>query len=89
MDVSKFQIKGEWLELEIKSKKVEGPMKFLVKPLSSDEQMDMAEVGREDRKAFLNKIQDLVLDWDLTKNGEKLECDAESKSVYLPYLIPM
>lgn len=89
MDVSKFQIKGEWLELEVESKKVIGPLKFLVKPLSSDDQLDMADVSREDKKGFLNKIQDLVLDWDLTKNGEKLECNAESKSIYLPYLIPM
>jgi len=89
MDVSKFQIKGEWLELEVKSKKVIGPLKFLVKPLSSDDQLDMADVSREDKKGFLNKIQDLVLDWNLTKNGETLPCDAENKAAYLPYLIPM
>ena len=89
MDVSKFQIKGEWLELEVASKKVIGPLKFLVKPLSSDDQLDMADISREDRKAFLNKIQDLVIDWDLTKDGEKLECSDENKKSYLPYLIPM
>lgn len=89
MDVSKFQIKGEWLELEVKSKKLVGPLKFLIKPLSSDEQLDMADLGREERKKFLAKIQDLVLDWDLTKNGEKLECNDENKKSYLPYLIPM
>lgn len=89
MDVTKFQIKGEWLEIEVESEKVEGPLKFLIKPLSSDAQMDMAEVGRESRKEFLTKIQDLVIDWDMTKNGEKLECSAENKKIYLPYLIPM
>ena len=89
MDVTKFQIKGEWLELDVESEKVEGPMKFLIKPLSSDGQLDMAEVGRESHKDFLNKIQDLVIDWDLTNNGEKLECNDENKKLYLPYLIPM
>jgi len=89
MDVSKFQMKGEWLELEVESKKLVGPLKFLVKPLSSDEQLDMAEIGRESSKKFLTKVQDLVMDWDLTKNGEKLECNEENKESFLPYLIPM
>ncbi|MCK5127902.1 MAG: hypothetical protein KAR42_16715 [candidate division Zixibacteria bacterium] len=89
MDVSKFQIKGEWLELEVKSKKVIGPLKFLVKPLSSDDQLDMADIGRDDKKQFLNTILDLVLDWNLTQNGQKLPCDAENKELYLKYLIPM
>lgn len=89
MDVSKFQIKGEWLELEVESKKIEGPLKFLVKPLSSDDQLDMADIGREDKKGFLNKIQDLVIDWNLTQNGAHLECSDENKKSFLPYLIPM
>lgn len=89
MDVSKFQIKGEWLELEVESKKLIGPLKFMVKPLTSDDQLDMAEISREDKKGFLNKILDLVLDWDLTKNGEPLLCDDENKKAYMPYLIPM
>jgi len=89
MDVSKFQMSGEWLELEVESKKIVGPLKFLIKPLSSDEQLSMADLGREDNKEFLTRIQDLVLDWDLTKNGEKLACDEENKKSYLPYLFPM
>lgn len=89
MDVSKFQIEGEWLEVEVKSKKVTGPLKFLVKPLSSDDQLDMADMGRENRKEFLIKIQDLVLDWDLTKDGKKLDCNDENKKSFLPFLIPM
>ena len=89
MDVSKFQIKGEWLELEVESKKVIGLLKFLVKPQTSDDQLDMAEIGREDKKGFLNKILDLVLGWNLTKDGDPLPCDAENKQAYLPYLIPM
>jgi len=89
MDVSKFQIKGEWLELEVESKKVIGPLKFLVKPQTSNDQLDMAEIGRDDKKGFLTKILDLILDWDLTKNGEPLLCDDENKKAYMPYLIPM
>lgn len=89
MDVSKFQIKGEWLEIEVASKKIIGPLKFLVKPLSSEDQIDMASIGRENAKEFLTKIQDLVLDWNLTNNGESLICDDENKKSYLPYLIPM
>ncbi|MCK4759029.1 MAG: hypothetical protein KAT69_03225 [Candidatus Aminicenantes bacterium] len=89
MDVSKFQIKGEWLELEVKSKKLIGSLKFLVKPLSSSEQLDMADIGRESRTEFLDKIQDLVIDWNLTKNEQKLECNDENKKSFLPYLIPM
>lgn len=89
MDVSKFQINGEWLELEVESKKVVGPLKFLIKPLSSDDQLDMADIGRDDQKKFLNTVIDLVLDWDLTRNGEKLPCEGEDKELYLKYLIPM
>ena len=37
----------------------------------------------------LNKIQDLVLGWNLTKGGEPLECSDENKRSFLPYLIPM
>ncbi len=89
MDVSKFQLEGEWLEVEVKSKNVIGPLRFKVKPLSSDEQIDLAEAGKGNIKDFLKQINELVLDWDLEDEKEKLICDDENKKKYLPYLIGM
>ncbi len=89
MDVSKFQLEGEWLELEVESKNVVGPLKFKIKPLSSDEQIDLAEAGEGDIKDFLKQVNGLVLDWDLEDGKEKLICNDENKKKYLPYLIGM
>ncbi len=89
MDVSKFQLEGEWLELEVESKNVDGPLRFKIKPLSSDEQIDLAEAGEGNIKDFLKQVNELVLDWDLEDGKEKLICDDENKEKYLPYLIGM
>jgi hypothetical protein len=89
MDVSKFQLEGEWLELEVESKNVTGSLEFKVKPLSSDEQIDLAEAGEGNIKDFLLKVNELVLDWNLEDGESKLVCDDENKKKYLPYLIGM
>lgn len=89
MDVSKFQLEGEWLEVEVKSKNVTGSLKFKIKPLSSDEQIDLAEAGEGNIKDFLSKVNELVLDWNLEDGESKLVCDEKNKKKYLPYLIGM
>lgn len=89
MDVSKFQVEGEWLELELDSEKVKGPLKFLIKPLSSIDQLEYGEAARDDRDKYFKKLYDLVLDWNLNKNGTKLDCTPENRELYLKYLLPV
>jgi hypothetical protein len=89
MDVSKFGVTGEWLELEVESKQDIGLLKFRVKPLSSTEQITIAEDSEGDPKKFLKKVEDLVVDWNLEKDGVPLPCTPENKTFYLPYLIGM
>ena len=86
MDISKFQLGGEWLELKVKHQDGEMPLKLLVKPLSAPEQMDLGELARKNTKKFIAKTDDLVLDWDLTEEGERFPCTPENKKKVLPYL---
>ena len=89
MDVSKFQVEGEWLELKINSDRVPDPVRFKVKPLSAIEQIEYGDVARESREKYFDKLYDLILDWDLTKNGSKLECTPENRSLYMKFLLPL
>jgi hypothetical protein len=78
MDVSKFQLQGEWLELEIDSKE-ERSLKLKIIPLSTNEQIDIAEIAGKGIKEFLEKIHDLVIEWDLKEGNQDLECNEERK----------
>ena len=89
LDVSKFQLDGEWLELRIKSKEGEKTLRIKLKPLSTEDQLDMAEVGGKDIKEFFVNIKDVVLDWDLKTGEEALPCTDENKKKYLPFLITL
>ena len=89
MDVSKFQVEGEWLEVNIDSEKIPDPVKFKIKPLSSMDQLEYGEAARDDRAKYLLKLYDLVLDWDLTNNGNKLDCTKANKELYMKYLLPL
>src|SRR4030042_2235499 len=89
LDVSKFQLDGEWLELRIKSKEGEKTLRIKLKPLSTEDQLDMAEVGGKDIKECFVNIKDVVLDWDLKTGEEALPCTDENKKKYLPFLITL
>lgn len=87
MDISKFQLGGEWLTLNIEGGK---SLKVMVKPLSDKEQFDLASVAKkEDLNLMLDKVKTLILDWDLTEGKESLKCNKLNKEKYLPYLINM
>lgn len=88
MDIAKFQLGGEWLELKIKGGKLN--LNVMVKPLSDKEQLEMAGTAKkEDMIKFLDEIKGLVLDWDLTEGKEPLRCNEVNKKKYLPYLVNM
>ena len=89
MDVSTFQMEGEWLELEVVSEKEEKSLEVKIKPLSAEDQINLAEVAEKDIKDFLSQISTVILDWDLMRGEEKLPCNDEEKARYLPYLIGM
>ena len=87
MDISKFQLGGEWLKLNIEGRK---SLKVMVRPLSDKDQLEMAGTAKkEDMTLFLDEIKGLVLGWDLTEGKEPLECNEVNKKKYLPYLINM
>lgn len=89
MDVSKFQVDGAWLELELESDKIIGPLKLKIKPLSAAEQIEYGRIAAENRDEYLKKIYDLVLEWNLTNNGQPVPCDEKNRELYLKYLVPL
>ena len=89
MDVSSFQLEGEWLELEVESEKGERSLRFKIKPLSAKDQLDLGDIARKDVKDLLSYVSGIVIDWDLTEGGKKLPCTDKAKEKYLPYLIGM
>lgn len=89
MDVSKFQMEGEWLDLEVKSEKKDKSLRLRIKPLSAKDQSDLADAASKDVREFFSSISKVIIDWDLTQNGEKLPCNDEEKEKYLPFLIGM
>lgn len=88
MDVSKLHLDGEWIEIEAESERI-GKLRFKLKPLSTDEQIDLAEVGTKNVKNFFKKINNLIIDWNLTDGDKPVPCTEENKRKYMPHLIPL
>lgn len=80
MDVSKLNVEGEWLDLEVEDKDF-GALKVLVVPRQYSGVIKMAM--NNDMVEF---VANLVVGWNL-KNGKKeIECSYENKMKYLSVL---
>lgn len=87
MDVNKLLLEGEWLEVEVESKKINEPFRFKLRPISSTEQLKMLERVQKNDKLIVNEIASLILDWNLEFDGKKLACDPANKEKYLEWLL--
>ena len=76
-DVSKLNVDGEWLELDIEGF---GKNKFKIVPASTNR---LFHIANED---FIGLMVLVVVDWDLTKGKKKIPCDEENKCSYLSAL---
>lgn len=80
MDVSKLNVEGEWLTLEVENKDF-GTLKILVAPRQYSGLTKM--VMNEDMIQF---VLSLVLDWNLKDGKKKIECTPENKMKYMSVL---
>ena len=76
-DVSKLNVDGEWLELDIEGF---GKNRFKIVPASINR---LIQIAKEDLVGLMVLV---VIDWDLTKGKEKIPCDEENKCSYLSAL---
>jgi len=76
-DVSKLNIDGEWIELDIEGL---GKNKFKIVPANTNR---LIQIAREDLVGLMVLV---VIDWDLTKKKEEIPCDDENKRKYLSAL---
>lgn len=91
MDISKFQLGGEWLKMEVEGKEKPLSLSLKIKPLTDSDQLRMADLAKKDKsgKTTLNEVKSLVLDWDLTEGKDHLECNEENRKKHLSYLLKM
>ena len=80
MDVSKLNVEGEWLELEVENKDF-GTFKVLIVPRHYSGLANM--VMKDDMTRFLTT---LVVDWNLKDGKKKIECTLDNKMKYLSVL---
>lgn len=73
---------GEWLTVDTEKA---GPVKLRIRYVSYHEAVLFQKL--KDEEASLDTIEGLVVDWDLTDNGKKVECSKENKVKYVPFLI--
>lgn len=78
MDVSKLNVEGEWLEVEIiEPKEYAGIVKIMIVPRPYSSLMKM--LIHDDVDLLL---ANLVIDWNLWKNGNKIEPTQQNKLAY-------
>jgi len=80
MDVSALNVDGEWLEIETENEDF-GKLRVRVVPRQYGGLIRMAI--NEDMIQYLSE---LVVDWDISSNGEKVECSHANKMKYLSVL---
>ena len=78
----KHLIEGEWLTAETEKA---GPVKLKIQYVSYHEAVLFRKLKGDE--AGIERIENMIVDWDLTSNGKKLKCDKENKIKYIPYLI--
>ena len=77
MDIGKFNKAGEWLELEAENKEI-GILKFKVLPASGNDVFNLDKVG--------DSLVPFIVDWNIEKDGKKLECNDANKLEWMKYL---
>lgn len=80
MDVSKLNVEGEWLELEVEDKDF-GQLKVLIVPRQYGGLIKM--VMNDDMVQF---VATLVVGWNLKDGKKEIECNQENKMKYLSVL---
>jgi len=79
MDVSKYDLDGVWLTIEVRSERELEPFKFLVQPI--------VETGVKAAAKSPDEVTSLcigaVVDWDLMNGPDPLPCNEETKRLYL------
>lgn len=73
---------GEWLTVETEKA---GPVKLKIQYVSYHEAVLFRKLKGDE--AGIEKIEDMIVDWNLTSGGKKVKCDKENKIKYIPYLI--
>jgi len=86
MDVTKFQLGGEWLEVEAISENI-GQLRFKILPSSIRDQFTYLKAFIGDHEKIIEEITKLVIEWSLESDGEPLPCTDENKKIYIPHLI--
>lgn len=97
LDVSDFQMEGEWLKLDLETKKKEGrTVTIMVLPMSDKEGLEIAslagkkdEGGKPDLGPFIDKIKDYIVGWKIKIGGKDLPCNDKNKKEYLKFICGM
>lgn len=87
MDIKKLDLAGSWAYFDAVDERI-GRLGFFLLPVSPEiERETVRGYDRDDYDAIFKSVKKLILDWDLTADGEKLECTDETKNEYLPHLL--
>lgn len=97
LDVSDFRLGGEWLGINLETKKKEErKITLLIKPMSDKDGIEIAQLadkkdekGKADLIPFIDRIKDYVLDWKIKSGGEPLPCNDKTKKEFLPFICGM
>jgi hypothetical protein len=81
MDISKI-CSGAWMTLQPVDEKV-GELRLRLAPLPTDFTFD----GGAELPKIVETLSSYVHEWNLEDGGQPVECSAEKKTQYLPYLL--
>lgn len=76
MDISKYNFEGEWVTIETENADF-GKLEVLVVPVGVDKTREIMDGN------IFAIIDAVVIDWNLTSNGTKIECNTANKKKYL------
>lgn len=78
MDVTKFKLDGEWLQIETAIEKI-NPLRLKVLPMDTTMFEDL-----ENKSLVTETILNLVTDWNLKDGDKEFPCNPENKRKWLP-----
>ena len=85
MDISNLT-SGEWMEREILAGTKEDTIRLKLRYFSLTEIPDIEEKKNSE---IIDLVCDLIVDWGLTDGDKKVECNAETKAKYVPYIMQL
>ena len=85
-DIAPIFDEGAWMEVYPQDERI-GSLRLKIKAMDFIEFQEMANLPEEKESKAIDKLAEIITDWNLERDGKKIKCTKENKKRYLLHLL--